>query len=210
MKIGDIKAEAIKLMFVNYDLPVTADNICDLEADETYNGYLVNMDGSINRALDRIAEKGRLDSKICVLPQDGEGVTLHGRFVRYALKTLLPDFGYVLRVVYDNGRFISPSVSYALEGKTLVLPALRGEDEEYRLLYSPRPPYVSKANRYADELDLPDEVAHLIPYFIKSELYAEEEPSQAAQARNLFESLLDESEDREQAPASLSVVFAQE
>ena len=43
-----------------------------------------------------------------------------------------------------------------------------------------------------DDMWLPDYIARLIPYFIKSDLYQEEEPDLAAAARNLFEASLDD------------------
>ena len=38
---------------------------------------------------------------------------------------------------------------------------------------------------------LTDELLALIPYFVKSELYEEDEPQMAAQARNIFEASLE-------------------
>ena len=51
MRLGDIKAEALKLMFINYDKKIDAEDIPDLLADDNYASYLVNMDGAIQRGL---------------------------------------------------------------------------------------------------------------------------------------------------------------
>ena len=43
-----------------------------------------------------------------------------------------------------------------------------------------------------DEIWIPEKIARLIPYFIKGDLYQEEEPDLAADARNIFEASLDD------------------
>ena len=43
-----------------------------------------------------------------------------------------------------------------------------------------------------EEIDIPDELARLLPYYVKSDIFETEEPSLASQARNKFESALEE------------------
>ena len=42
------------------------------------------------------------------------------------------------------------------------------------------------------EIPLPERIASIMPYYIKGDLYTEDEPGIAASSRNLFESLIDE------------------
>ena len=47
MKLGDIKIEALKIMFVNYNTDLTIDELDNAMQDENYGSYLVNMPGAI-------------------------------------------------------------------------------------------------------------------------------------------------------------------
>ena len=57
MKLGDIKIQALKLMFVNYNDDISIDSLPTLSTDQNYGSYLVNMPGSINRCFASIEEK---------------------------------------------------------------------------------------------------------------------------------------------------------
>lgn len=130
MKLGDIKAEALRLMFVNFDKDINATTIRSLLNDETYASYLVNMNGSINRGLDAIARRG-----------------------------------------------ISVT--------------------QYRL------PSNTSELETAELQDVPDALARLLPLYMKSELYAEEEPSEARLARSLFDNALSEMGDTQSVVAEV-------
>ena len=54
MRVGDIKVEAIKLMFTNYGFDFSINELQTMLSDENYSSYIVNMNGAIARALDRI------------------------------------------------------------------------------------------------------------------------------------------------------------
>lgn len=116
MRLGDIKAEAIKLIGVNNGMPVSYLDIPGLERKATYAAYLVNMNGAINRGIDRMIVKGVLKDQT----------------------------------------------------------------------------YVTSDTKPADELALDDVLARMLPYFIKSEVQAMDEPDAAANARNMFEVLLED------------------
>lgn len=116
MTIEEIKKEALKLMFTNQDDEIDSSTIGELESDDNYGDYLVNMYGCINRAIVRLKSKGV-------------------------------------------------------------------ETTQERL------------NKDTDDntvLDLDPNLCELIPYFIKGELYEEDNPQQAAIAKNYFESTVDD------------------
>lgn len=116
MTIEEIKKEALKLMFTNQDNEIDSSDISQLEADDNYGDYLVNMYGCINRAIVRLKSKG---------------------------------------VEFTGER-------------------LNSETPDDRVL----------------ELD--EELCELIPYFIKGELYEEDNPQQASIAKNYFEATVDD------------------
>ncbi len=116
MTIGEIKKEALKLMFTNQDNEIDSLDMTDLYADSNYGDFLNNMYGSINRAIVRLKTKG----------------------VEY------------------NGEWLKNNTSDA------------------------------------SELALDENLCMLIPYFLKGDLYEEDNAQQAAISRNLFEDMVDD------------------
>ena len=57
MTLGEIKIEALKLMFTNSQHDIAVSDLSNLYQDGNYGSYLVNMPGAINRAFDRIQQK---------------------------------------------------------------------------------------------------------------------------------------------------------
>ena len=116
MTIGEIKKEALKLMFTNQDNEIDSLDMADLYADSNYGDFLNNMYGSINRAIVRLKSKG----------------------IEY------------------KGEWLKHNTS--------------------------------------DDTDLllDKELCMLIPYFLKGDLYEEDNAQQAASARNLFEDMVDD------------------
>ena len=188
MKVGDIKVEAIKLMFANYAFDLGVDDLQNMASDENYGSYIVNMNGSISRALDRI-------ENACVMPVVREelanySMRKNNHHMRVDL-TQIKDLFMIDRIIaeYDNGEY-DGNVSYALEGDILILPNVKNVN--YILLYYPTIKTIDDSVSDHDLMWIPDRLARLIPYFVKSELFQEEEPSLAAEARNLFEASLDD------------------
>lgn len=189
MRLGDIKAEALKLMFADYDTDIIAENIPDLEGQEDLRSYLINMNGSINRCFSDLESKRVLPVKTRQL-EASEGIA--GAFsVRFDLDALISDFSDIARVVYENVGEYCGEMAYRREGNTLILDGF-DFDGEYRLLYYPRIPRVSQATGELTELPIPDEIAAFIPYFVKGELYREDEINDAAEARNWYEAAMEQ------------------
>lgn len=116
MTIGEIKKEALKLMFTNQDNEIDGLEMDSLYADSNYGDFLNNMYGSINRAIVRLKSKG---------------VEYKGEWLKYDTS--------------DDA-----------------------------------------------DLLLDEELCMLIPYFLKGDLYEEDNAQQAAIARNLFEDMVDD------------------
>ena len=116
MTIEEIKKEALKLMFTNQDNEIDESSIIELEQDDNYSDFLVNMNGCINRALVRLKSKG---------------------------------------VEYTGER-------------------------------------LTKDTNNDTELEIDENLCELIPYFIKGELYEEDNPQQASIAKNYFEETADD------------------
>ena len=49
MKLGEIKIEALKLMFADYTDDLSMENLAALKSDENFGRYVNSMPGAINR-----------------------------------------------------------------------------------------------------------------------------------------------------------------
>lgn len=191
MKYGDIKIEALKLMFVNMGDDITIDKLETYEQDDTYNAYLVNMPGSINRCFSALESKGVLPSKSKTLTAL-EGVA-SGAFIRFDLPSTIDNYCDIDRVVSEtaDGEYCG-DCDYQIEGDTLVLERFDDEDITYTVLYRPTIPRVELLTDNEWEVPIPENIVALIPYFVKGDLYRDDEPNEASEARNWFESGIEE------------------
>ena len=184
MKLGTVKTEALKLMYINYAKEIDAEDIADLMADDNYSSYLVNMNGAIKRGIDRIVNAGKMPSKSVVL-ENGEPVgRMHYRFDL----TQISDFSSIVRVTGEEwGEY--KNFPYQFEGYGVVLVRTTDSQATFRLIYRPKAPDISELAD-TDELPIAEELANILPYFVKADLYEEDEPQQASLARNQFEQYL--------------------
>ena len=185
MKLGDIKAEALKIMFVNAGDDVAADNLIDYVGADTYGYYLVNMTGAINRAFSLLEQRRVLPLRSCDLIAAAGVETPRG--VKFDLTVLVPDFYDVSRLVVEDASGYEGAANYRREGDAMII---EGFDTAamYRLLYLPRVPRVGAATPDDEEVKgVPDHIACLLPYAIKADLFRDDDPDEAERARVRFE-----------------------
>lgn len=191
MKLGEIKVATLKLLFVGYENDISIADLSELTLDENYKSYLYGMNDSINRAFSSIEEKGVLPSKsFSINKEDGE---IDGKFLRFDLKKLIEDYFSIDRVVYQNsnGEY-KGHYEYQLEEDVLVLRDFDAANESLRVLYKPTLERITNDTDNELELDIPNSIASQIPLFIKGDIYREDEPNEASEARNWFESAMNE------------------
>lgn len=193
MKLGEIKIEALKLMFTNYSFDLGIGDLQSLISNENYGSYIVNMSGAISRALDRI-------ENACVLPMKSKTLDLSEMTIgRHVLKydtSKIKDLFMIERITadYADGSY-DGNVEFTFEGENVLL---KNTYATYTIVYYPTVASISGVLD-TDELNVPDKIARLIPYFIKGDLYQEEEPTLASDARNLFEASLDDMKNQTQS-----------
>lgn len=186
MKLGEIKIEALKLMFADYTGNLDVDSLQDLKADENYE-YINSMPGAINRCFSRLEDANVIPLKRVVLSADS-GISSNGR-IRFDLSEVVKDFNKVDRIVHETVNSYNGNCEYVMETDSIiVLPEIK---EDYVLIYSPKLQRVTIGTADDEEIALPDKIACLIPYFIKGDLFREDEPAEAADARNLFEASIE-------------------
>lgn len=184
MTIGEIKIQALKLMFVSYSDDLSPERLLELEAQENYRAYLVNMNGAIDRCLSDIERRCILPVKVMELKPSGSVTEGY----RTRIDITAPDFYEIERISKESLYEYDGNHPYAREGNMILLQAF-DEDAIYRLLYYPR---VSRthARSDTDDIGLPEEIAAVVPYFVKGDLFREDEPNEASEARNWYEAAM--------------------
>jgi len=186
MTYADIKIAALKMMFATYD-QIVAENIADYYDDTNLNAYLYQMNESINRCFDRFVIDEVAPQKIVEL-DDYTTTNDDDYYWTYMDLTQITDLYKLDRVIYTKTGSIDTNHEFMLEGDTLILGYVT--TGSYKLVYTKEMPYIDDTVTDSDTVDLPDEMIRLIPYFIKGELYEEDEPNLAAAAMNIFEARL--------------------
>lgn len=186
MKLGDIKIEALKIMFVNYNTDLTIDELDNAMQDENYGSYLVNMPGAINRCFSVLEERRVLPIKSYTL-SSSQGLA-SGSFIRFNLEELIDDYFDIDRLVCEKEKSYDGNVDFRMEGNVLVLPLI--DDEVYTVMYYPALERVNSETDNETELKIPNKIAAHIPYFIKGDLYRDDEPDEANESRNWFEAAI--------------------
>ena len=147
MKIGEIKVEALKLMFANYAFDMGIDDLQNMTSDENYGSYIVNMNGSISRAIDRIQNACAVPPKAHHIRDDE--LMAGGYFNRFDTATIA-DLYVIDRLIAESVSGYDGNAEYHLEGTKIVLKG----GAAYTLLYFP----VLKAidGSASDYIDLKD------------------------------------------------------
>ncbi len=182
-KLGEIKIESLKLMFADYKNDYSVDTLDDLLSDDNYGKYLRAMNGSINRCFDRIRSLRKQPKKALEIDKGESTESL--LFINLD-DALYQDVDYISRITYRDDYGYQSKSEYEIEGRTLIIP---NRDGVYRMVYYEKLPFITTETD-TDIIQIEDELARLIPYFIKYELIEEDEPDQSRAAKMEFETML--------------------
>jgi hypothetical protein len=184
MNIEEIKKEALRMMLA-VGREIDGVPISSLEGSAASGRYLAAMTGAIGRCLADLERRHALKPILWEVETDA--------WVHTAALSRLPlfsreDLYAVLSVSLESaeGGYVGDQ-AFSVEGEELVLPRLSG-GACVRVIYAPRAPRVERHDNAMELSCLHETVAALIPYFIKGELFREEDPAEAGEARNFYES----------------------
>ena len=211
MKLGELKVACIKLMNDNDTAELDPDTI---STQTDYDSRLKNIIEPINRAIDEAAKAYQLPKKTVVLTTTAG--TIGDYFTRYDLDTIVVtgftnDVLRVEKVAYEYEDEYDAGVPIRKEGhNVLILPKL--EYGTYIVTYSP-----TYSSRFTyDSLDtevitdIPDDILGIIPYFVKGELFEEDNAQTALLATNKFHSYLaNRTIERNERATSVKNVYTQ-
>lgn len=175
-------------MFVDYQTEWTFENIDEIEGDPNIQKYLFGMNMSIARGIDLYYQMcGRKHNYVEQgFDDDGSGgylprVTLSKSLgIEYINKLKAND--KELEVVWfynENGDFVLPFNNLGYKPDEMV----------FKVFYTEKIKNIELDAAYdfdLGDIGISDELARLLPYYIKAEAYEEDEPELAAQARALY------------------------
>ena len=207
MKLGTIKIEALKLMFANNDDELTIDNhdnndpngtapldLNEIAADPQYRDYLNNINGSINRCFSILEARKVLPTKRALLIESAE----QNEYGKEIDLLTISDLDDIQRVTARNRNGYATAIDYDTEADTMILPFVRAGDT-VALIYYPRLARITQTADNNEELPIPDKIATLIPYYVKYDLFREDDATEANAALRRFEESLAEITERAEA-----------
>lgn len=191
MRIGEIKAQALMLMYP--DTPIRFDDsddksvenaIYELKCNPSLAGLLESATGSINRALGIIEAAGLSALKYQEISASACDVRGDGRIVIRPAADLL----YVDSVTcrYGGKTYVC---QYEMSGEHLITNPTRGI---ITIVYRAKIPRVCSVTSDSHRLPLPRAVCELIPYYIKGELMSQENEEEARLSRQHFEKCIED------------------
>lgn len=193
MKISKLAQLCLQFLEQDAETNVVVTDINELQNDDTFAEYLINMEHSIYMGLVRYAT-----SRILPLKEISfEKGTNRLRVVDNAGRRLF----HAIKEVYaeDKDGNISSNIPYYIIGDKVVLKSFN-KDLTYNVIYYPT---INELSTYTDEtsiwnidlyeeLGVPDEMAINIKYLVYSDMKVEESPNMANQCKNIFESYLEQ------------------
>lgn len=199
MKLWQIKAMSLRIMFADTNIQFSEEEFSSgvLLANGNTREKLIRMDDSIRRAIDRyydVVGEARVF--------DTFSLDETGQYIDFADKL---DFGYPERVdvkIYDsyNGvktlRLTKTQVDYVYDSirKRIYFEyedySGYGENVSFVVWYKRAklnvPESVDQMTYDLNDIFIPEEVQRMIPYFVKGELYEEDEPAMAQTAYAMY------------------------
>ena len=187
MTYAQIYAESLRLMFAagTDDFAATAEGMAGLIDNPNYRDYMLALPGAVNRCFADLEAKKVLHWKVA--RPDMSGADDVGDYKRLILSEVIPDCYEIERVVCHRGYggkvILDAGEDYFIEGDELLLP----KGEECAVHYTPVLPKITVETDLDGQVPLSPALAAVVPYYVKGELYRQEEPHDAAEAYNLYE-----------------------
>lgn len=171
----DVKLAVLQKMFASDGTDIS-------NPDEATKEYLNAMPHAANEAIEMLCTAGRYLRKSYTTSKDkGEALTVN-------LEYEVPDYWRignmeVYKLVDDTPEPVDGVALYG--GKYLVFPAEYEGDFEF--FYDAKPTTITLSTPDSKKIDLPDDAVVLLPLYIASQLYKDDDNAIATMYRNEFE-----------------------
>ena len=180
MKLGEIKVQAMRLMHI--DRPIHADMVDELAYDDNYSDLYNGIPAAINRCFADLEARRFLPLGRAELT-DSERSGRGRRFHYGGIEGLFE----IARLVVDSGSYYDDNHPFSYEEEGVIRVEEFDSFAKYGVLYHKQIPRITDASGPDTEIALPDALAVAIPYYVKGDVFAVDEPSEAGEARNFYE-----------------------
>lgn len=187
---GEIQIEACKKMFLNNDA-IKVTDLPTMKNDNKYKWYLNAMPQAANEAIYEIIKRGKKHTKRYEFAIVDDGTT--NEPLKVDLKTVVPDFYRIAKLYYQKPsgyqELINNTDYQMLNNYELVLNG--NKYGNYLLEYQNYPIKITNETLDTEEIELEKETAALIPLYIASQLYKDDDIAIATTYRNEFEAAVE-------------------
>lgn len=202
MKIWEIKAQALRLMFTVSDMNLNETDFSSgiIRQNQNTAEKLIRMDDSIRRGIDLyysyVGEPISFFDTVLVSGNNSDEKVVDFNYVNAAYPTRVDIF------VYDTdgnkiGSSLNVTFRYDQILKKIFFDTDYGKYETdygytvkpkvwYRVVKKNLPIGANEMTYDLDAIDIPEEVQRMLPYFIKGEIYEEDEFNVAQSAKNEY------------------------
>lgn len=189
MRFCELKIETLRLLFADAEgVPLSEESLETAENDEQYAQYLRMIPGAVNRAFSYLEMRGILPKKTAVFNETGDAVT-------HIFEAELPKDCYrITDVHYLDGLGVSYPCRHWQKDADGISVAASRLFARISVSYLPSLPRIGEDTGDGWTLPLPEALAGMLPYYLKSELFLSDEPDEAALARKQFDEFLSEYE----------------
>lgn len=150
----------------------------DIPTDGSADEYLAGMVYAANEAINMLATAGRYLLKSQVIAHDGTNK-------KYDLTTVINDFYEFEKIMVDDNNSVRDFYKYKLENNVLILYGVPAGN--YTVYYKAYPQQITASTLDTYVLPMPNEVVVLIPLYMASQLYKDDDNAIATTLRNEFE-----------------------
>ncbi|MBE6673523.1 MAG: hypothetical protein E7596_00280 [Ruminococcaceae bacterium] len=179
MKIGEIKAQAIMLMYPDVSISFDEEDekdveraIYELKLNPNFEGVLRFCIGSINRALSYVEGQGFAETKCVDISSADCQRTNDGRAV-----LPMPNDVFSIERVLCHAGGKAYELCFEVRGNEIISDY---KSDTYTVIYKVKAERITSATPDSYKLNVSDSIAEAIPYFVAAELFKQEN-SQASQ-----------------------------
>lgn len=170
------------------DNRILYDDSQEISGKEEYADRVLPIIESINRAFHRLGQLKKLPSKTYVVNYDvnrkGNTITLMDDATNNFYISKISNIKNVLKKDRDGN--VETNTSYFVDGNIIILPQLN-YGESYTIIYQPTYEDISVDTLDTSIIDYPEYVLQCIPYYVKADVYQEDNASISVLERNTFE-----------------------
>lgn len=206
MKLGELKIACYKIINPT-DEEMYVDMIKEYESNVNYSYYFLNMLPSINSAISRIVQELVLPIKKGTISAS-EYYDENKYTVQISLNSVITDIYKIKHIEYEDQYGNRSRINYRIMGNYLDIN--KKQNGSYVVYYYPRINLLETYTNLYDsttldgvnqlelnDLGINDNLASIIPLYVKGDLLEHDKPSEAIIAKNTFDQYLQSFEQEE-------------